>query len=335
MVASQMAAARFEATNVDIEARLPSGKGGCLFRASSSVNTFPGFMALYIEGKDEKDEEKSPVIPRLEKGDPLELSGLFPEQHFTKPPSRFTEATLIKMLEQWGIGRPSTYAPIMSTIQGRDYVNKTDGSFRPTELGFIISDLLQKHFPDIMDIEFTVRMEEELDEIASEDRDWVQVIHDFYVPFEKDLQSASQHMEKVKLADAPAGEDCPQCHRPLVVKVGRYGKFIACSGYPECKYTKPFQVRTGAKCPQCGGELVEKVSKKKRTFYGCSNWPDCDFATNLKPLPRPCPKCGGLLTLYRRNWEKCQKCDYKGRVGGQEAGATELAASTTEEILTG
>jgi DNA topoisomerase-1 len=335
MVASQMAAARFEATNVDIEAKLSPVKGSCLFRAASSVNTFPGFMTLYIEGKDEKDEEKGPVVPRLEKGDPLELRGLFPEQHFTKPPARFTEATLIKMLEQWGIGRPSTYAPILSTIQERDYVSKTDGSFWPTELGFIVSDLLQKHFPDIMAVEFTVRMEEELDEIASEDRDWVQVVRDFYVPFEKDLHSASQHMEKVKLADTPAGEDCPRCHRPLVVKVGRYGKFIACSGYPECKYTKPFQVKTGARCPQCGGELVEKVSKKKRTFYGCSNWPDCDFATNLKPLPRPCPRCGGLLTLYRRNWEKCQKCDYKGRLGRREAEATEPPAGTKEEILTG
>jgi DNA topoisomerase-1 len=335
MVASQMAAARFESTNVDIEARPQSGSGGYLFRAASSVNTFPGFMTLYIEGKDDKDEEKNPVIPRLEKGAPLELLGLFPEQHFTKPPFRFTEATLIKMLEQWGIGRPSTYAPILSTIQERDYVNKIDGNFRPTELGFIVSDLLQKHFPDIMDIEFTVRMEGELDEIVSQSRDWVQVVRDFYVPFEKDLQSASQHMEKVKLADTPAGEDCPRCGRPLVVKMGRYGKFVACSGYPECKYTKPFQVKTGARCPQCGGELVEKVSKKKRTFYGCSNWPDCDFATNLRPLPKPCPRCGGLLTLYRRNWEKCQKCDYKGRVREQETGATEPAASATEEILTG
>jgi DNA topoisomerase-1 len=335
MVASQMAAARFEATNVDIEARPQSGSGGYLFRAASSVNTFPGFMTLYIEGKDDKDEEKNPVIPRLEKGDPLELLGLLPEQHFTKSPFRFTEATLIKMLEQWGIGRPSTYAPILSTIQERDYVNKIDGNFRPTELGFIVSDLLQKHFPDIMDIEFTVRMEGELDEIVSESRDWVQVIRDFYVPFEKDLQSASQHMEKVKLADTPAGEDCPKCGQPMVIKMGRYGKFVACSGYPECKYTKPFQVKTGARCPQCGGELVEKVSKKKRTFYGCGNWPDCDFATNLRPLPKPCPRCGGLLTLYRRNWEKCQKCDYKGRVGGQESGATEPAASATEELLTG
>ena len=186
-----------------------------------------------------------------------------------------------------------------------------------------------------MDIEFTVRMEEELDEIVSESRDWVQVVRDFYVPFEKDLQSASQHMEKVKLADTPAGEDCPRCNRPMVVKMGRYGKFVACSGYPECKYTKPFQVRTGARCPQCGGELVEKLSKKKRTFYGCGNWPDCDFATNLRPLPKPCPRCGGLLTLYRRNWEKCQKCDYKGRVSGREAEAAETATGATEEILTG
>ncbi len=321
MVASQMAAALFDSTTVDIKASCPVSKPGYLFRTSSSVNTFPGFIILYTEGKDqtEIDEEKGSLIPRLEKGDELEFLGLYPEQHFTQPPPRFTEATLVKTLEQWGIGRPSTYAPILSTIQERDYVTKVKGSFEPTQLGTIVNDLLKRHFSDIIDIDFTARMEDELDEIASDNRDWAQVVRDFYVPFEKSLHNASVLMEKVKLADEPAGEDCPECDKPLVIKTGRYGKFVACSGYPECKYTKGFQIRTGVSCPQCGGELVQRLSRKKRTFYGCSNYPNCQFATNLRPLPQPCPKCGGLLTQYRRNWVKCTKCNYKGKTPEAEA----------------
>ncbi|GAH32106.1 unnamed protein product, partial [marine sediment metagenome] len=221
---------------------------------------------------------------------------LFPEQHFTQPPPRFTEATLIKMLEQWGIGRPSTYAPILSTIQGREYVTKTKGSFQPTELGFVVNDLLSQYFPDIVDINFTARMEEELDEIVSENREWVHVVQDFYTPFEKSLQNATQLMEKVKLPDELTEEVCPECGKPLAIKMGRYGKFLACSGYPGCKYTKSYQVKLGVNCPECGSELVERISRKKRVFYGCSNYPNCQFATNFKPLPQPCPKCGGLLT---------------------------------------
>jgi DNA topoisomerase-1 len=315
MVASQMSAALFDNTAVDIQARCPESKPKYLLRASSSITTFPGFMILYIEGKDQAEEErKSPPLPQLEKGDELELLGLFPEQRFTQPPPRFTEATLVKTLEQWGIGRPSTYAPILSTIQDRDYVTKTKGSFQPTELGFVVNDLLIKHFPDIVDIKFTANMEQELDEIANENRDWVGVIQDFYIPFEKSLQDASQLMAKVKLADELTEEICPECDKPLVIKMGRYGKFLACSGYPECKYTKPYQIKIGVNCPQCGNELVERLTKKKRVFYGCSNYPACQFATNFRPLPQPCPNCGGLLTLYRGKWPKCTKCDYKGKL---------------------
>ena len=316
MVASQMSAALFDNTTIDIKARCPHSKTDYLFRTSSSIVSFPGFSILYAEGKDEnKEEDKiSSLLPRLEKGDELELLDLFPEQHFTHPPPRFTEATLIKMLEQWGIGRPSTYAPILSTIQERGYVAKANGSFEPTELGMVVNDLLTKHFPDIVDIEFTARMEEELDQIAHENRDWVNVVQDFYVPFEKSLDTASQLIEKVKLADELTEEICPECGKALVIKVGRYGKFLACSGYPECKYTKSFQVKTGAKCPECGAEIVQKISKKKRTFYGCSNYPNCRFATNFKPLPHPCPKCGGLLTIYGKNWAKCTKCSYRGKL---------------------
>ncbi len=314
MVASQMSAASFDNTTVDIQAKCPGSKANYLLRTSSSVLTFPGFTILYTESKDEEEEKKSSSLPQLEKDDELKLLGLFPEQHFTQPPPRFTEATLIKMLEQQGIGRPSTYAPILSTIQERGYVTKANSGFQPTELGVVVNDLLGKYFPDIVDIEFTAHMEEELDEIAQENKDWVHVIQDFYVPFEQSLQNASLLMEKVKLADEVTEEICPECGKPMVIKTGRYGKFLACSGYPECKYTKSFQIKTGVSCPECGSELVERLTKKKRVFYGCSNYPDCHFATNFKPLPQPCPKCGGLLTQYRLKWAKCTKCEYKGKL---------------------
>jgi DNA topoisomerase-1 len=315
MVASQMAAALLDNTTVDIEARSPDA-GDYLFRTSISVMKFPGFTALYSEGKDEdeKEVEKSSKLPQLKKGDRLELLDLFPEQHFTQPPPRFTEATLVKMLEQWGIGRPSTYAPILSTIQEREYVVRVGGSFQPTELGFVVNDLLSEYFPDIVNIKFTARMEDELDEIANENRDWAHTVREFYIPFEKRLDSAYQLMNKVKLADELTEEACPECGRPMVIKMGRYGKFLACSGYPDCKYTKPFKIKTGAACPKCGGELLEKVNKKKRTFYGCGNYPKCDFATNYRPLPQPCPRCGSLMTVYRQKWSKCIKCDYKGKL---------------------
>ena len=314
MVASQMAAALFDNTTVDIEARCPDTRTEYLLRTSSSVNRFPGFITLYTEGKDEAEEEPGSLLPPLAKGDELRLLGLFPEQHFTQPPPRFTEATLIKMLEQWGIGRPSTYAPTLSTIQEREYVTKTGGSFQPTELGTVVNDLVSQHFSNIVDINFTARMEDELDEIASEKRDWVGVIQDFYTSFEKDLDKASQLMDKVKLADEVTEETCPECGKPILVKTGRYGKFLACSGYPECKYTRSFQIKTGVSCPQCGGDIIERVNRKKRTFYGCSNYPNCQFATNLKPLPQPCPQCGSLLTVYREKWAKCSKCQYKGKL---------------------
>ncbi len=316
MVASQMSAALFNNTTVDIEAKYPDFKANYLLRTSTSVLSFPGFIILYTEGKDEAEEEggKSSSLPQLDRGDKLKLLGLFPEQHFTQPPPRFTEATLIKMLEQWGIGRPSTYAPILSTIQEREYVAKAGGSFQPTELGMVVNDLLCQYFSDIVDSEFTARMEDELDEIANEKRDWVGVVQDFYTPFEKSLQRASRLMNKVKLADELTEEICPKCGKPLVIKSGRYGKFLACSGYPECKYTKSFTTKIGVSCPQCGSELVERLNKKKRTFYGCSNYPDCRFATNFKPLPYPCPKCGSLLTEYRGKQTKCTKCEYKGKL---------------------
>ncbi|MFH1031321.1 MAG: type I DNA topoisomerase [Chloroflexota bacterium] len=320
MVASQMAEAVFDTTTVDIEAK-SSIKDKYLFRASSSILHFPGFITVYTESKDQAEEEKTSPLPSLEKGDVLSLLGLFPEQHFTQPPPRFTEATLIKMLEQNGIGRPSTYAPILSTIQDREYVTKEGGSFKPTELGFVVNDLLSEHFPDIVNVEFTARMEDELDEIASAKREWVGVIREFYTPFEKTLDKASQ-MDRVKLAEEVTEEKCPKCGKPMVVKLGRFGKFLACSGYPDCKTTKSFLIKLGVKCPECGNELLQRVNKKKKIFYGCSSYPKCTFAINFKPLSQPCPKCGGLLTLYKERWAKCTKCTYRGKKPEAEATAS-------------
>ncbi|MCJ7744425.1 MAG: type I DNA topoisomerase, partial [Dehalococcoidales bacterium] len=275
MVASQMAAAIFDNTTVDIEAKSSGARENYLFRTVSSVNKFPGFIILYTESKDQDEEEKPSPLPLLKDGDALNLLGLFSEQHFTQPPPRFTEATLIKTLEQFGIGRPSTYAPIISTIQEREYVTRVSGVFKPTELGVIVNDLLGQYFPDIVDIQFTARMENALDEIADEKRAWVGVVQDFYAPFQYSLEKATEQMARVKLPDQVVEETCPKCSKPLVVKTGRFGKFLACSGYPECKFTKSFQIRLGVKCPECGSEMVEKVNKKKRTFYGCSNYPNC------------------------------------------------------------
>jgi len=317
MVASQMAAAIFDNTGVDIEAKRP--ETGYLLRATSSVNVFPGFIALYIESKDEADEgEQKGKLPELRNDEDLNLLGVYLEQQFTQPPPHFTEATLVKMLEQWGIGRPSTYAPILSTIQEREYVTKVRGSFQPTELGVLVNDLLNQYFADILNVQFTAGMEDELDDIVKKNRNWASVVQDFYTPFNKDLTDAFQRVERVKLPVELVDEACPKCGKPLAVKVGRYGKFLACSGYPECKYTQSYQLKTGVKCPECGSELVERVSKKKRVFYGCSSYPECNFATNYKPLPTPCPKCGGLLTQYRGKFTRCAKCNYKGKLEGEQ-----------------
>ena len=311
MVASQMAAALFNNTTVEIKAENHSKY---LLRTAASVNTFQGFMTLYSESKDEAEEEVKASLPSLEQGDALELRDIFPEQRFTQPPPRFTEATLVKTLEQNGIGRPSTYAPIISTIQEREYVTKVGGGFQATELGIAVNDLLIQYFPDIINITFTADMENKLDGIANDEFNWPDVIQEFYTPFDSDLKKAVETAEKVKLEDEKTGEDCPKCGKPLVFKTGRFGKFVACSGYPECKYTQSFQVKTGAKCPQCGKEIVQRRSKKRKVFYGCSGYPECDFATYLKPLPQPCPQCGGLLTQARGKQAKCSSCEYKGKI---------------------
>ena len=320
MVASQMAVAIFDNTTVDIEAKCRAPEPDYLFRTASSVNRFQGFIVLYTEQRDpgDEDEEKLSSLPALEKGDALKLLELFPEQHFTQPPPRFTEASLIKMLEQYGIGRPSTYAPILSVIQQREYTTKTNGSLQPTELGFVVTDLMSQNFPEIVDVKFTAGMEDELDEIAGDKKkDWVGVVRDFYTPFEKDLTKAAQVIERVKIPDEVTDELCPEGH-PMVIKMGRFGKFLACSKYPEHKYTRSFQIKTGVKCPECGGDLIQRVSKKKRTFYGCSKYPECKFAVNARPIPQPCPACGGLMTVYGKNQARCIKCGHREKLAEGE-----------------
>ncbi len=315
MVASQMAEAVFDNTTVDIEANNQRSKTRYLLRTLNSVNLFQGFSALYAEKQDEEEEDKkASVLPPLNKGDALKLIDLKSEQNFTKPPPRFTEATLIKILEQNGIGRPSTYAPIISTIQEREYVIREAGTFKPTELGMLVTDMLVQNFDDIVNIDYTAQIESKLDQIANEKADWVAVVREFYDPLISDLEKANASVEKIKLADEPAGENCPNCDKPMLIKIGGFGKFIACSDYPTCKTTKPFQIKTGVPCPDCPekGELVGRFNKKGKIFYGCNAYPRHKFALNARPLAKPCPECGGLLTEYGKS-ERCTKCRYKGK----------------------
>ena len=260
--------------------------------------------------------KKTVRLPELKTGEKLSFIDIFLNQQFTQPPARYNEATLIKALEQKGIGRPSTYAPILSTIQDRGYVHKESGRFRPDDIGFIVNDLLAENFPGVVDLSFTAQMEESLDEIARGKKEWVSVISGFYKPFEETLKQADS-LKRIN-TDKATDQVCPKCGKPMVIKTGRFGKFLACTGYPECKTTMPIVVKTGVPCPECGktdgGELVEKLSKKKRRFYGCSRYPDCKFAIRQKPVPQPCPQCGKLLVNYRKGQVKCTACDYKGDV---------------------
>jgi DNA topoisomerase-1 len=331
MVASQMSAALYDATNVEIRASNTENQPeGYLLKASSSVVKFPGFIAVYSESRDEDERGESSdfigaSLPKLQIGDKLLYLGTFPEQCFTQPPPRYTEATLIKTLEQKGIGRPSTYAPILSTIQDRDYVNKAEGKFHPTELGLTVNKILTAHFPEIVDPGFTAQMEEQLDQIAQGKYEWIAALQEFYPPFQGMLDKAWTNLQKVNMTQA-SEETCPKCGRPMVIKVGRFGKFLACSGYPDCKTTMPYLVKTGISCPQCGGDLVKRISKKKRVFYGCSKFPKCQFTVNRKPIAKPCPDCGSLLIQFGRDWAKCVACQRKVRLPETEKQKEEAAS---------
>jgi DNA topoisomerase-1 len=293
-VASQMESAVFDVTSVDIRA------ADYTFRATGSVVKFPGFTVLYTEGRDdagEEDEARAP-LPPLTVDQLLKLLELLPRQHFTEPPPRYSEATLVKALEDRGIGRPSTYASIISVILDRNYVTLEEKRFRPTELGTIVNDLLVKHFPRVLDVDFTAVVEEELDDIAGGEREWVEVLREFYDPFQQALATAETQMERVKPQPVETDQVCPKCGKPMLLRQGRFGEFLGCSGYPECKTIinpkRAEPVATGVGCPRpnCTGQIVEKRSKRGKTFYGCNRYPECDFATWDKPTDQKCATCG-------------------------------------------
>lgn len=322
-IASQMREAIFDATRVDVDAILTDGSRPYQFRATGSVIKFQGFLAVYREGRDddEEDEIDRSALPELTKGESLDLNKLLPEQHWTQPPPRFSEASLVKALEEHGIGRPSTYAPTIQNIISRNYIAVEDRRLVPTELGFVINDILVEHFPTIVDLEFTSRLESELDEIASGEREWVPMLAEFWEPFTDRLQEAEKTMEKVQIRDEPTGENCPECGKPLVYKLGKFGKFIGCSGFPDCRHTEPFLEKIGVECPECHqGELVERRTKRGRVFYGCERYPECEFAAWSKPTGDRCPECGGVMVVANRagTLQKCQDCNHREAIAEVE-----------------
>ncbi len=306
-MASQMSEARFDSTTIDINANPSTGSGqGYTFRANGQIMKFDGFLKVYpvksAKGGAKQFDGVNPTkfeeadLPELTENEILELKELLKEQHFTQPPARYSEATLIKVLEKEGIGRPSTYAPILDTIQKRNYVEKDENKkFLPTKIGTIVNNILVEHFPKIVDITFTAQMEKELDEIAEGKDDWRKTIHDFYSPFEKNLKEKEKSVEKKDLTEK-TDRICPQCGGEVLIRMGRFGKFYACSKFPNCKFTENIKKPPlNVACPRCGEQLVEKNTKKRKVFYGCSKWPDCDFALWDKPTGEKCPKCGSLM----------------------------------------
>ncbi|AYV66004.1 MULTISPECIES: type I DNA topoisomerase [Niallia] len=308
-IASQMAPAVMDTMSVDLS------NGNVLFRANGSKIKFPGFMKVYVEGTDDNVDEKDRQLPDLKEGDVVLNKDIDTKQHFTQPPPRYTEARLVRTLEELGIGRPSTFAPTLDTIQKRGYVALDNKRFIPTELGEIVLELILEFFPEILNIEFTANMEQDLDNIEAGKVNWVKVIDDFYKTFEKRLEVAEQEMQTIEIKDEPAGEDCEECGHPMVFKMGRYGKFMACSNFPECRNTKAIVKDIGVKCPKCHeGNIIERKSKKRRIFYGCDRFPECDFISWDKPLQRPCPKCENMLVekkLKKGVQVQCVNCDYK------------------------
>ncbi len=310
-VACQMEAAILDTLSVEVSGRADHLY---LFRASGSSIRFPGFLIVYQEAQDEdkkseEDEEANIRIPAsVAEGQPQRLVRLQPEQHFTQPPPRYTEASLVRALEENGIGRPSTYAPTISTLQQRGYVERVGRHLIPTETGTLVNDLLMQHFPDIMDYQFTARMEEDLDQIAAGKAEWVDIVRNFWQPFSQEVTKAQAEMPVSKSGPEAIGRACPQCGRDLVVRYGRFGKFISCSGFPECRYTEPWLEKIGVSCPKDGGDLVERKTRRGRIFYGCANYPACDFTSWKKPLPAPCPQCGSLLVIASKRQAQCTAC---------------------------
>ncbi len=309
-VASQMEAALYDTLQVEVTGKTSAHE--YLLRASGSAVKFPGFLVVYEEAKNEdvKTEEDDNVrIPAgVADGQKQRLIHLIPEQHFTQPPPRFSEASLVQILEENGIGRPSTYAPTISTIQQRGYMERIERRLSPTEIGLHVNDLMVQYFPEVVDVSFTAHMEEDLDLIASGQAQWVDVMNEFYGPFSEDVKKAQAEMPVTKSGPEPIGRACPDCGKELVIRYGRFGKFISCSGFPECRYTEPWLEKIGVTCPKDGGELVERKTRKGRTFFGCINYPNCEFTSWKRPLAQPCPKCQGLLVIANKREAQCTNC---------------------------
>ena len=287
-IASQMAEARLETTSVSFDAN------GCTYRAAGTKVLFPGYTAIYTEGRDDSAEEEA-AIPTVSANDIFRAEKVEKEQKFSQPPARYTEASLVKLLEEKGIGRPSTYAPTISTIIERGYVRREKKQLVPTELGFVVTKIMKENFSDIVDIKFTADMESKLDLIKDGEEPWKEVIREFYGPFEKTLEKASESIEKVVIPDEVSDVKCEKCGSMMVYKMGRFGRFLACPNFPSCRNTKAIVEKTDVKCPLCGGEIIKRKSKKGKVFYGCEKYPECSFVSWDKPVKEKCPKCGGLM----------------------------------------
>ena len=287
-IASQMTEAKLETTTVSFDAN------GCTYRATGTKVLFPGYTAIYTEGRDDSAEEEA-AIPTVSANDIFRAEKVEKEQKFSQPPARYTEASLVKLLEEKGIGRPSTYAPTISTIIERGYVRREKKQLVPTELGFVVTKIMKENFSDIVDIKFTADMESKLDLIKDGEEPWKEVIREFYGPFEKTLEKASESIEKVVIPDEVSDVKCEKCGSMMVYKMGRFGRFLACPNFPNCRNTKAIVEKTDVKCPLCGGEIIKRKSKKGKVFYGCEKYPECSFVSWDKPVKEKCPKCGGLM----------------------------------------
>ncbi|HNS64250.1 MAG TPA: type I DNA topoisomerase, partial [Anaerolineaceae bacterium] len=309
-LASQMEAAVFDTLSIEIEAKTQIHE--YLLRVSGSTVKFPGYLVVYEEAVDEdqKTEEENARIPSgLEEGQRQNLVRVIPEQHFTQPPPRYSEATLVQVLEEYGIGRPSTYAPILSTIQERGYVIREAKRLFPTETGILVNDIMVQHFPSIVDLHFTAHMEADLDQVAAGQEGWTDVVAEFYREFEPVLRRAQEAIPVTKAELEKIGRICPDCGGDLVIRWGRYGKFISCNNFPNCRHTEALLEKIGVKCPNDGGEIVIRKTRKGRIFYGCANYPNCEFTSWKQPIPVPCPKCGGLLVIANKREMQCTKCE--------------------------
>jgi DNA topoisomerase-1 len=311
-VASQMEAAVYDTLQVEVTGALDGHD--YLLRASGSTVRFPGFLAVYEEARSEEagpaEEEDEAKIPAgIAEGQPQELVRAIPEQHFTQPPPRLSEASLVQALEENGIGRPSTYAPTISTIQQRGYVERVEKRLAPTEIGFQINDLLVEYFPEVVDVKFTAHMEDDLDKVAAGEMEWTAALREFYDPFKELVRRAQAEIPITKTGPEPIGRKCPEDGGELVVRYGRYGRFISCANFPLCRYTEPWLEKIGVSCPKDGGDIVERKTRKGRVFYGCANYPACDFTSWKRPVANPCPNCGGLLVVANKRELQCTKCE--------------------------